>query len=53
MPNAIPEASSSQQHMNARELSVPLESFATHLASLGHTPLTVSGYLAGERHFGE
>jgi integrase len=53
MPNAIPEASSSQQHMNARELSVPLESFATHLASLGHTPLTVSGYLAGARHFGE
>ena len=53
MPIASPEASSSQQCMNARELRVPLESFATHLASLGHTPLTVSGYLAGARHFGE
>lgn len=53
MPNAIPEASSSQQCMNARELRLPLESFAIHLASLGHTPLTVSGYLAGARHFGE
>jgi integrase/recombinase XerD len=53
MPIANPEASSSQQCMNARELRVPLESFATRLASLGHTPLTVSGYLAGARHFGE
>ena len=53
MPIAIPEASSSQQYMNARELRVPLESFAIHLASVGHTPLTVSGYLAGARHFGE
>ena len=33
MPIAIPEASSSQQYMNARELRVPLESFAIHLAS--------------------
>jgi integrase/recombinase XerD len=53
MPIASLEASSSQQCMNARELRVPLESFATRLASLGHTPLTVSGYLAGARHFGE
>jgi hypothetical protein len=51
-PKAIPEASSSQQRMNAREWRVPHEGFATYLASLGHTPLTVSGYLAGVRHFG-
>jgi site-specific recombinase XerC len=39
--------------MDARELTIPLENFARHLADLGHTPLTVAGYSGGVRHFGE
>ena len=53
MPNPILEESSSRPCMDARELRVPLEKFANHLASVGHTALTVSGYLAGARHFGD
>jgi len=39
--------------MNARALGAAIESFAAHLAALGHTPLTAGFYLDGARHFAE
>jgi integrase/recombinase XerD len=53
MLDPVEEAARRRQCMDARELTVPLEKFARHLADLGHTPLTIAGYSGGVRHFGE
>jgi site-specific recombinase XerD len=53
MLNSVQKASSRRQCMDARELTVPLVTFARHLADLGHTLLTVAAYSDGARHFGE
>ncbi len=39
--------------MDPGVLGTSIEEFTRHLAALGHTPLTVSGYQDGARHFAE
>jgi integrase/recombinase XerD len=41
------------QRMSPGALESPIEDFARHLAARGHTPLTISGYENGARHFAE
>src|SRR5271165_2346404 len=53
MTNAVEQGSAHRPRLEARDLSAALENFTRHLADLGHTPLTVSGYEAGARHFGD
>jgi hypothetical protein len=51
--NAVEQGPARRTRLEARDLRPALENFTRHLADVGHTPLTVSGYEAGARHFGE
>ena len=46
------KTSSQRQRMDPGALSAAVERFAAHLAGLGYTPLTVTGYSDSSRHFG-
>lgn len=53
MTNTVEQGPAHRPRLEARGLSATLENFTRHLVDLGNTPLTVSGYEAGARHFGE
>jgi len=53
MTKPITEAPSQRRSMNAGALRSAIDTFADLLKQLGHTPLTVAGYVDSSRHFGE
>ena len=53
MTSADEQGPANRPRLEARGLSEAVENFTRHLVELGHTPLTVSGYEAGARHFGD
>ena len=53
MMSADEQGPANRPRLEARGLSEAVENFTRHLVELGHTPLTVSGYEAGARHFGD
>jgi hypothetical protein len=48
MTKVVEQGIAHRPRLEARDLSAALENFTRHLADLGHTPLTVSGYEAGD-----
>jgi len=53
MANSIKDWCNTKHHMHAGELDSLVTEFTNHLSAMGHTKLTVIGYDAAARHFGQ